>query len=110
MLVQNIEDDCTLKYMYQHLTVMSYIMTLLLILANKKTRAEDLAHNVVALLQSCNDNDVLITVQEHLQSAISVLKAKTYEQSNSYFTPTITPPNANHQKQLRFFSTKKRKK
>ena len=101
--VQNIEDDCTLKYMYQHLTVMntylmSYIMILLLMLANKKTRAEDLAHNVVALLQSCNDNDVLITVQEHLQSAISVLKAKTYEQSNSYFTPTITPPNANHQK------------
>lgn len=75
----------------------------------KKEKVEDLRHNLLSLIHPCTDADVLQTVQEHLKSAISVLKAKT-EQCNS-FTPIINPaPNQNHAKQLRFHSTVKTKK
>uniref|UniRef100_A0A1X7SYK2 PHD-type domain-containing protein n=1 Tax=Amphimedon queenslandica TaxID=400682 RepID=A0A1X7SYK2_AMPQE len=43
----------------------------------KKEKVEDLTQNLLLLIRPCTDTDVLQTVQEHLKSAISVLKAKT---------------------------------
>lgn len=65
------------------------------------------------------NKDVLSTVQSHLQSATFVIKAKNQEEpsgeqphvelNQASFTTSLTPaPNSNHQKQLRFFSTKKK--
>ena len=78
----------------------------------KKEKVEDLTHNLLLLIHLCTDTDVLQTVQEHLKSAISVLKAKN-DQCNSTisFTPIMNPaPNQNHATQLRFYSTVKTRK
>ena len=38
-----------------------------------------LAHNLLSLVKSCNDIDVLQTVYEHLKSAVFVMKAKNHK-------------------------------
>lgn len=85
-------------------------------LSIQKKHAEDLSHNLFSLLQPCNDIDILETVQEHLHSAIAVIKAKNHmlqssDNDKENFSPITTPaPNSNHQKQLCFFSTKKKRR
>ena len=91
--------------------------------SHQRLQTEDLAHSLIPLIQSCTDKDVLTTVREHLQSAITVFKAKNsiqlqvdsgndnQLQTTQTFNPIITiDPNSNNVKQLRFFSTKRKKK
>jgi hypothetical protein len=88
-----------------------------------RLQTEDLAHSLIPPIQSCTDKDVLTTVREHLQSAITVVKAKNsiqqqvdsgndnQLQTTQTFNPIITMgPNSNNVKQLRFISTKRKKK
>ena len=64
------------------------------------------------LIQECTDSDALNTVSKHLQNAITVVKAM---QQQSQTEAKVLPikrhyaPNANHEKQLRFFSTKRKR-
>ena len=90
----------------------------------------DLALQLTNLAQSCQNKDVLKTVKQHVQSAISLLihtsetaarnisNAATNEATNkpkSHDTPGFKKtrdiaPNTNSPHQLRFHSTKKKKK
>ena len=76
-----------------------------------KSDVENITHKMLSFIQPCNDVDTLKTVKSHLQSAVSVLQAKSNSENKENFISTITPaPNTNHVKQHRFFSTKKREK
>jgi hypothetical protein len=66
---------------------------------------ETLAHEVLSLVKACKDTDVLKTVKTHIQSSVSVLRAKDNIHNKENFVPTMNPaPNSNHEKQRRFFS------
>ena len=75
------------------------------------SNVSDLANEVVSLVQSCHDIDIMKTVKKHMQSAISLLNAKSgTAQDKEVFEPaTKIAPNSNHIQQLRFFQLKKKR-
>ena len=83
-------------------------------LASLKSDTEDLTHHLLSLIQSSNDADAMVTVKHHLKSCISIMESKKRYSSignKENFNPTTKiPANSNHKKQIRFFSTKKKRK
>ena len=65
-----------------------------------KSHEENITHKVLSFIQPCNDVDTLKTMKSHLQSAVSVLQAKSNSENTENFISTITPAqNTNHVKQ-----------
>ena len=68
-------------------------------------------YELSTLLKTCQHTDALKACKQHLTSAITVMRAI----ENTDYKPAVLPqkrqypPNKNSEKQLRFFSTKKRK-
>ena len=78
-----------------------------------KMEIEKMLYDINTKLTSCNNEDCLRNTKRHLQSAISSVTA--YEKYPTVYRHTLketvkAAPNALHKKQLRFFSTKKKKR
>ena len=78
-----------------------------------KMEIEKMLYDINTKLTSCNNEDCLHNIKQHLQSVISSVTA--YEKYPTVYHHTLkktvnVAPNALHKKQLRFFSTKKRKR
>ena len=78
-----------------------------------KMEIEKMLYDIHTKAKNCNNEDCLHNIKRHLQSAISSVTA--YEKYPTVYhhtlKETVKPaPNALHEKQLRFFSTKKKKR
>ena len=82
-------------------------------LVSLRNSAEVLSQKLHSLVQACDVEDTLKTVNGHLQSAISILEAKKHyaQVQMDAFVPVMAPtPNARHEQQMRFHSTKKKRR
>ena len=71
---------------------------------------KNLALEVVGHVEVCHDLETLKTVKKHLSSALLVLKVDKEKRKLSRLDPkSNTAPNANREKQPRFFSTKQKR-
>lgn len=75
---------------------------------NAKTKLNSLETQLHGLITNCEDIDALNTARTHVQAAITMLKALPNVQKRLPVKRKIAP-NSNNEKQLQFFSTKKKR-
>ena len=80
-------------------------------IAALKNNIHTLSSELQLLTEECTDKNVLRTLKERLQASISLAKVLTGETKGqaSLIPKTRHAPNSNHDKQLTFYSTRKRK-
>ena len=61
------------------------------------------------LLAKCDNQDTLKAVNTHISAAVSVLKVMQSYKKRTLQVKNKYPPNKNSEKQIRFFSTKKKR-
>ena len=105
---QKLDEDSTLEQAENADTYAHYIPSCINP-HSVKEKVQESIHQLTCLVQDCNDTNSLRTVNNHLQSAISVLKAAASHNLSQKIglTPTVKfAPNSNHVTQT-FYSTRK---